>query len=65
VSDERLLTAREVAQILRMSDAWVRDHATKRRRPFLPCVRFGKSIRFTREHVDIFIRQCEEQQAAA
>lgn len=36
-----ILTAREVAELLRVSESWVRDHAT-RRQPRLPIVKLGK-----------------------
>ena len=42
---ERLLTINEVAAWLGVSKAWVYDHAT-RKKPFLPCVRFGELTRF-------------------
>jgi excisionase family DNA binding protein len=42
----RLLTVREVADWLAISETWVRDHAAGRRRPALPAIRLGKSMRF-------------------
>jgi len=42
----KLLTVPEVARWLAVSPSWVRDHATGRRRPPLPCVKLGKSLRF-------------------
>ncbi|MDQ6759366.1 MAG: helix-turn-helix domain-containing protein [Acidobacteriota bacterium] len=42
----RLLTVAEVAQWLAVSPSWVRDHAAGRRRPGLPCIRLGRSLRF-------------------
>jgi excisionase family DNA binding protein len=57
LSLERLLTVREVAQWLQVSEAWVRDHAS-RRRPVLPSVKLGKSLRFRREDVEDFIQTC-------
>src|SRR5579871_2140758 len=41
---EGLLTINEVAAWLGVSKAWVYDHAT-RKKPFLPCVRFGELTR--------------------
>jgi predicted DNA-binding transcriptional regulator AlpA len=55
----RLLTARDVAERLQMSQAWVRDHAT-RREPRLPVVRIGNTrspLRFRAEDIDAFIEQ--------
>jgi hypothetical protein len=34
----QLLTVRQVSEWLNVSPSWVRDHATNRRRPALPCV---------------------------
>jgi predicted DNA-binding transcriptional regulator AlpA len=42
----KLLIVPEVARWLAVSRSWVRDHATGRRRPLLPCVKLGKSLRF-------------------
>jgi hypothetical protein len=42
----KLLTVSELARWLSVSPSWVRDHATGRRRPVLPCVKLGKSLRF-------------------
>jgi predicted DNA-binding transcriptional regulator AlpA len=54
----RLLTPHEVAKILEVSPAWVRDHAT-RRWPRLPVVRLGHKrkslLRFRRSDVEKFI----------
>jgi predicted DNA-binding transcriptional regulator AlpA len=53
-----LLTPRDVAERLRVSVAWVFDHASGRRRPFLPSVKLGKAVRFRPEDVDQFIIEC-------
>jgi len=53
---ERLLTPREVAQILNVSAAWVYDHAD-RKRPQIPSVRLGKAVRFRPEDVRTFIEE--------
>lgn len=53
---ERLLTPREVAQILSVSAAWVYDHAD-RKRPVIPSVRLGKAVRFRPEDVRTFIEE--------
>ena len=53
---ERLLTPREVAQILNVSAAWVYDHAD-RKRPVIPSVRLGKAVRFRPEDVRTFIEE--------
>lgn len=48
------MTVQEVARILRVSDAWVRDHAT-RKEPRLPVVRVGKLLRFRRSDIEAWI----------
>jgi excisionase family DNA binding protein len=53
---ERLLTINEVAAWLGVSKGWVYDHAT-RKRPFLPCVRFGELTRFRRGEIERFIQE--------
>lgn len=53
---ERLLTTNEVAMWLGVSKAWVYDHAT-RKKPFLPCVRFGELTRFRRGEIERFIQE--------
>lgn len=53
---DRLLTINEVAEWLGVSKAWVYDHVT-RKRPFLPCVRFGELTRFRREEIERFIQE--------
>jgi excisionase family DNA binding protein len=55
-SDIRLLTVDQVAEILCVSPAWVRDHAT-RKQPRLKCVKVGKLLRFRMEDVEEFIGQ--------
>ena len=52
-----LLSLDDVAALLKVSRAWVRDHAT-RRNPRIPVVRLGGKralLRFRREDVDQFI----------
>ena len=53
---ERLLTINEVGVWLGVSKAWVYDHAT-RKKPFLPCVRFGELTRFRRAEIERFIQE--------
>jgi predicted DNA-binding transcriptional regulator AlpA len=47
----RLLTVAEISNWLAVSQSWVRDHATGRRRPILPCIKLGKSLRFDQKRV--------------
>jgi len=52
-----LLTLDQVANMLHVSKAWVRDHAT-RRNPRLPVVRFGDRravLRFRPQDIERFI----------
>jgi predicted DNA-binding transcriptional regulator AlpA len=42
----RLLTVSEISRWLAVSPSWVRDHATGRRQPLLPCIKLGRSLRF-------------------
>ena len=56
---ETLLTAKEVASILKVSYGWVKDHAT-RKEPRLRCVRVGDLLRFRPKDVAEFIeRWCQ------
>jgi excisionase family DNA binding protein len=57
MTPERLLTPKEVAEILGVSSAWVLDHAS-RRRPHLPSVKLGKAVRFRKVDVEEFIVEC-------
>jgi excisionase family DNA binding protein len=52
-----ILTVREVAEYLRMSEAKVYRLAKARR---LPAVRIGKSWRFRKDLLDEWISQCTE-----
>ena len=52
-----LLSLDDVAKMLQVSKAWVRDHST-RRSPKIPCVRFGGKravLRFRPQDVNQFI----------
>ena len=54
---ETLLTLDQVAAVLGVSKAWVRDHAT-RRQPRLPVIRLGGKravLRFRLQDVEAFI----------
>lgn len=46
--EDEILTVEEVATWLRVSPAWVRAHANRNRRPYLPAFKAGKYIRFHR-----------------
>ncbi len=51
----KLLTVREVAEWLTISETWVRHHATGRRRPVMPSIRLGKSLRFDEAAVAVWL----------
>jgi excisionase family DNA binding protein len=61
----KLLTVPEVARWLAVSPSWVRDHATGRRRPALPSVRLGKSLRFEQEVVAKWLEALRQHGRAA
>jgi excisionase family DNA binding protein len=57
----QLLTVQQVSEWLNVSPSWVRDHATNRRRPALPALKLGKSLRFREDQLAEWIRQLSEQ----
>jgi excisionase family DNA binding protein len=52
--EERLYSAREVAEWLGVSERWVRDHAT-RRNPRIRAVKLGTLLRFRWADVEEFV----------
>jgi len=56
-----LLTVGEVAGMLKISTAWVRQHSNGRRRPMIASVKLGKCVRFRRDDILAFIRSLERQ----
>jgi excisionase family DNA binding protein len=60
--DSTILTVREVAEYLRMSEAKVYRLANERH---LPAVRIGKSWRFRKDLLDEWISQCTESSLQA
>jgi len=62
---EKLITPKAVAEWLEVSVSWVLDHASGRRRPYLPSVKLGKAVRFRREDVQRFIDDCVRMKGAA
>lgn len=56
VLSEQLLTAKDVAQRLGVSERWVRDHAT-RRHPRIPVIKLGPILRFRLEDIEEFIHR--------
>jgi excisionase family DNA binding protein len=55
-SDLHLLTSRQVAVRLGVSDRWVRDHTT-RRLPRIPAVKLGPLLRFRVADIEKFLIQ--------
>ena len=58
--DTDILTVDEVAVWLRVTANWVRSHANKNRRPFLPGFKAGKYVRFRRGAVRDAIQKWEK-----
>jgi excisionase family DNA binding protein len=56
---QSLMTVSEVAAYLRMSAAWVRQHAGGLRLPIVPSVKMGKAVRFRRAAVVEFVQAME------
>jgi excisionase family DNA binding protein len=53
------MSVEEVAEMLNMSAAWVRQHSNGLRGPAIPSVKLGKCVRFRREAVLEFIKSME------
>jgi excisionase family DNA binding protein len=55
-----LMTVAEVAKLLAMSTAWVRQHSSGLRQPTIPSLKMGgKSVRYHRPAVEEFVRSLE------
>jgi excisionase family DNA binding protein len=59
IPDQPLMTVGEVAEYLRVSPAFVRQHSSGLRQPTIPSVKLGKAVRFRRAAVDAFLKQQE------
>jgi excisionase family DNA binding protein len=55
----QLLTVRQVAKLLGISEGWVYQHSCGARRPLLPSVKLGRAVRFRLESLQEFLRQVE------
>lgn len=58
----KLLSVSEVAELLGVSTAWVRDHASGRREPRLPAIKLGTNDgkglwKFLPQDVETFIQE--------
>lgn len=58
-SHDRLMTVSEVARMLSMSSAWIRQHSSGLRQPTIPSLKMGKSVRFRLSSVEAFIETME------
>jgi excisionase family DNA binding protein len=59
--EEKLLTVQQVADMLTVTNHWVRAHANGNRLPKLPSVKLGSQRRFKPEAIDEFIRRQSEE----
>jgi predicted DNA-binding transcriptional regulator AlpA len=60
---EPLMTVHEVAKMLSMSTAWVRQHSDGQRQPTIPSLKLGnKSVRFSRPSVVAWVKTLERTQ---
>ena len=60
---EPLMTVHEVAKMLSMSAAWVRQHSDGQRQPTIPSLKMGsKSVRFSRPAVEAWVKTLERAQ---
>ena len=46
INHPRLLTAKQLADRLNLPESWVRDQTRSRATDPIPCLRFGKYVRF-------------------
>jgi excisionase family DNA binding protein len=63
VDPDQLLTVAEVATLLKISQAWVRQHASGFRSPRIPRVKLGSAVRFRRRAVMEFVARLEDEAA--
>ena len=60
---EPLMTVHDVAKMLSMSAAWVRQHSDGQRQPTIPSLKMGsKSVRFSRPAVVAWVKTLERVQ---
>jgi excisionase family DNA binding protein len=62
ISEARLLSVREVAQLLGMSTRWVHERTRRRE---IPCYRFGSVLRFHPAEVQEWLIQWREAPVGA
>lgn len=61
MTEDEILTAREVARMLKVSVGWVITHASGKYRPVLPSYRLGGIWRFKRSQVEEFLKRVQER----
>jgi predicted DNA-binding transcriptional regulator AlpA len=60
---QSLLTVKDVAKLLNMSPAWLRQHSDGQRQPTIPSLKMGsKSVRFSRPAVEEWVKSMERAQ---
>ena len=57
-----LIGPSEVARLLGVSRSWVVEHSNGRRRPVLPSIKLGKSVRFDPQVLARFLLACSRNQ---
>ena len=58
-----LMTVKDVAVLLNMSTAWIRQHSNGQRQPRIPSLKMGsKSVRFSRPTVEEWVKTMERTQ---
>jgi predicted DNA-binding transcriptional regulator AlpA len=57
---EKLLTVEQVAERLGMSTVWVYQHSSGERRPQIPYIKLGRSVRYRASSVEDFVRALEQ-----
>jgi excisionase family DNA binding protein len=59
-----LLTVEQLAVRLKVTPAWVRDHARKSRRPHIPGIKLGGEWRFRWARIEEWLDQLEKEAVA-
>jgi excisionase family DNA binding protein len=54
---EHLLSVAAVAEWLGVSESWVREHASGKKRPHMPALRMGGLLRFRREEIEAWLKE--------
>lgn len=59
LSENGILTAREVAKLLKVSVGWVTTHASGKYHPVLPAYRLGGMWRFHKSEIEEFLKRAK------